>query len=222
MRSKLYIIKKLIVLTLLLAGVASALQAQTKKKQATDILNRVAENIEKNMPMKAVFSTEIYENNKLSFRDRGNILVDRNMFTLSTSTSKIWFDGKTQHTYIIDNDEVTIGEPTLEEINSINPYTLINLHKHGYKISFTGLFSADKNIDLIELTDSTSKKEIRTIQIYVDKNSSMPVKIVAVQRSEKVKTVIDINSYESKVKTSKEDFTFNKEDYKTAEIIDIR
>lgn len=222
MRSKLYIIKKLIVLTLLLVGVASALQAQTKKKQATDMLNRVAENIEKNMPMKAVFSTEIYENNKLSFRDRGNILVDRNMFTLSTSTSKVWFDGKTQHTYIIDNDEVTIGEPTLEEINSINPYTLINLHKHGYKISFTGLFSADKNIDLIELTDSTSKKEIRTIQIYVDKNSNMPVKIVAVQRNEKIKTVIDIDSYQSKVKTSKEDFTFNKEDYKTAEIIDIR
>lgn len=222
MKSRIYTIKKLVLFTLFFASIVGNVKAQINKGQAIDLLNQVAENIAKSMPMKAVFSTEIYENNKLSFQDKGNILVDKDKFTLSTGTSKVWFDGKTQYTYIASNDEVTIGEPTLEEINSINPYTLINLHKHGYKVYFIGLFSSEKNIELIELTDSTKKKEIRSIQIYVDKNSKMPVKIVAVQKSEKIKTVIDINSYESKVNTSKEDFIFNKENYKTAEIIDIR
>lgn len=222
MKSRIYTIKKLVLFTLFFASIVGNVKAQINKGQAIDLLNQVAENIAKSMPMKAVFSTEIYENNKLSFQDKGNILVDKDKFTLNTGTSKVWFDGKTQHTYIASNDEVTIGEPTLEEINSINPYTLINLHKHGYKVYFIGLFSSEKNIELIELTDSTKKKEIRSIQIYVDKNSKMPVKIVAVQKSEKIKTVIDINSYESKVNTSKEDFIFNKENYKTAEIIDIR
>ena len=55
----------------------------------------------------------------------GTFTMSRSRFRLSTPPMSIWYDGKTQWTYIADNKEVNISEPTREELMESNPFEVI-------------------------------------------------------------------------------------------------
>ena len=62
----------------------------------------------------------------------GTILIKGKKFHATTTVATIWFDGKTQWTYMKNNDEVNISTPTEAQLQAINPYNFINLYKNGY------------------------------------------------------------------------------------------
>ena len=55
-------------------------------------------------------------------------------FLLETEGVTTWFDGRTQWSYLASSDEVNVSEPTLEELQSINPYSWLSLYKQDYKL----------------------------------------------------------------------------------------
>ena len=57
----------------------------------------------------------------------GTIFVKGKKFHATTPVATIWFDGKTQWTYMKNNDEVNISTPTEAQLQAINPYNFINL-----------------------------------------------------------------------------------------------
>ena len=63
----------------------------------------------------------------------GTISVKGRKFQATTPQGIVWFDGKTQWTYVKQNGEVNISNPTAAELQAINPYNFINLYKKGYK-----------------------------------------------------------------------------------------
>ena len=65
----------------------------------------------------------------------GSISIKGKKFHASTPQAIIWFDGKTQWTYMKNNDEVNVSNPTEEELQAINPYNFINIYKKGFKLS---------------------------------------------------------------------------------------
>ena len=62
----------------------------------------------------------------------GTIAVKGKKFHATTPQAIVWFDGKTQWTYMKNNDEVNVTTPTEAQLQAINPYNFINLYKNGY------------------------------------------------------------------------------------------
>jgi len=145
----------------------------------------------------------------------GSISIKGKKFHASTPQAIIWFDGKTQWTYMKNNDEVNVSNPTEEELQAINPYNFINIYKKGFKLSSKKV----NNSYEVHLKATDKKRKIQQMYIIVDQNSYRPTH-VKMQQNGKWSTLI-ISGLKA---TALSDglFQFNAKDFPKAEIIDLR
>lgn len=145
----------------------------------------------------------------------GDIAVKGNKFHATTPDATIWFDGKTQWTYMKGNDEVNISNPTEAQLQAINPYNFINIYKKGYKLEA-------KKVDHfyeVHLIPTDKNRKIQEMYIVVDETSYHPTH-VKMKQKDKWSTIVI-----SRLKTaslSDDLFKFNSKDFPQAEIIDLR
>lgn len=64
----------------------------------------------------------------------GTIAIKGNKFNARTPQATVWFDGKTQWTYMKASQEVNVSNPTEAQQQSMNPYKFINIYKNGFKL----------------------------------------------------------------------------------------
>ena len=89
----------------------------------------------------------------------GTISVKGRKFHASVPMATMWFDGKTQWTYMKKNNEVNVTTPTEAQLQAINPYNFINLYKQGYLEPFElpeppieeGESGVEKDVDMTHL-----------------------------------------------------------------------
>ena len=145
----------------------------------------------------------------------GTISIKGQKFQATTPDAMVWFDGKTQWTYMKQNDEVNVSNPTEAELQAINPYNFINIYKTGFKLSSkkTGGYYE------VHLKATDKKRKIQEMYIIVDQQSYRPTHVKMYQNGKW--TVLLISSLKS---TSLNDglFQFNAKDFPQAEIIDLR
>lgn len=145
----------------------------------------------------------------------GDIAVKGRKFHATTPDATIWFDGKTQWTYMKGNDEVNISNPTEAQLQAINPYNFINIYKKGYKLEA-------KKVDHfyeVHLIPTDKNRKIQEMYIVVDETSYHPTH-VKMKQKDKWSTIVI-----SRLKTaslSDNLFKFNSKDFPQAEIIDLR
>ena len=65
----------------------------------------------------------------------GTIAIKGNKFNAHTPQATVWYNGKTQWTYMKNTNEVNVSNPTQAQQMSMNPYTFINIYKTGYNSS---------------------------------------------------------------------------------------
>ena len=145
----------------------------------------------------------------------GTIAVKGKKFHATTPQAIVWFDGKTQWTYMKNNDEVNVTTPTEAQLQAINPYNFINLYKNGY--SYT-LNKSGKDY-VVHLTASSKDKKIREMFISVNKTSYTPTQVKLLQGTKW--TIFDITDLK-KQNISDTQFRFNAKDFPQAEVIDLR
>jgi outer membrane lipoprotein-sorting protein len=145
----------------------------------------------------------------------GSISIKGRKFHASTPEAIVWFDGKTQWTYMKNNDEVNVSNPTEAELQAINPYNFINIYKQGFKLSSKKV----NNSYEVHLKATDKKRKIQEMYIIVDQQSYRPTHVKMYQDGKW--TVLLISSLKS---TSLNDglFQFNAKDFPQAEIIDLR
>lgn len=132
-----------------------------------------------------------------------------------TPVAVMWFDGKTQWTYLKANDEVSVTNPTKEQLQALNPYNFINLYKSGYKQAMTATGTAYS----VHLTATDAKRKIQELFITISKNGYAPTEVKLRQGSRW--TTFTISNFK---KAALDDavFRFNSKDFPTAEVIDLR
>ena len=115
---------------------------------------------------KAAASITVKEGVKANFRmsgthgmTNGSIAIKGKKFYATTPQATVWFDGKTQWTYMKNNDEVNISTPTEAQLQAINPYNFINLYKKGYNYT---LNKSGKDY-VVHLTAATADKKIKEL-----------------------------------------------------------
>ena len=145
----------------------------------------------------------------------GDIAVKGSKFHATTSGATIWFDGKTQWTYMKGNDEVNISNPTEAQLQAINPYNFINIYKKGYKLEAKKV----EHFYEVHLIPTDKNRKIQEMYIVVDETSYHPTH-VKMKQKDKWSTIVI-----SRLKTaslSDDLFKFNSKDFPQAEIIDLR
>ena len=98
------------ILALLSLMMALPLSAQTAKQ----VLDKAAANVSAKSGAKASFSIKGDQ-----FNTSGTIAIKGRKFQATTPQATIWFDGKTQWTYMKKNEEVNVANPTDAELATI-------------------------------------------------------------------------------------------------------
>ena len=145
----------------------------------------------------------------------GTIAIKGKKFHATTPQAIVWFDGKTQWTYMKNNDEVNVTNPTEAQLQAINPYNFINLYKNGYDYT---LNKSGKDF-VLHLTASSKDKKIKELFITVNKNTYTPTQVKLLQN--KKWTIFDISDVK-KQNLPDAQFRFNAKDFPNAEVIDLR
>ena len=146
---------------------------------------------------------------------QGTIALKGEKFHMKSDASTMWFDGKTLWTYMANNEEVNISRPTKQQLQTLNPYTFINLYKKGYSQTMTS--SATEYI--VHLTATDPQHRIREAFITVDKASYAP-KTIKMLVEQKWTTFTVSGLKQEKLADSR--FKFDADAYPDAEIIDLR
>lgn len=191
-------------MTLLLATIA--VYAQT----ATQVLDKTAQKLTAKSGVKADFKASTPQGSIT-----GTIAVKGNKFMATTQHTKVWFDGKTQWTYLTRNDEVNISNPKDSELQSLNPYNFINMYKKGYKSTLR----KDGGSYIVHLTADSKAKKVQELFITVDSKSYNPTQVKMLQG--KKWTTFDVTNLKQE-KLPDSMFRFNSKDFPTAEVIDLR
>lgn len=182
----------------------------TFAQTAKSVLDRTAANITVKSGMQADFKMSGSMGST-----SGTIAVKGKKFHATTPQAIVWFDGKTQWTYMKNNDEVNVTAPTEAQLQAINPYNFINLYKNGYDYT---LNKSGKDY-IVHLTASSKDKKIREMFITINKSTYHPTQVKLLQGTKW--TIFDISNLK-KQNVPDSQFRFNAKDFPQAEVIDLR
>lgn len=201
-----------ILLVAAMAVVASVQSmAQSNPAQARAILDKTSKVIGHKSGVSASFTL----NNPTTGNVSGTIAVKGGKFNARTPQAIVWFNGKTQWTYMKKNNEVNISTPTQAQQQMMNPYTFINVYKTGYKMSSTKAGGSYE----VHLVAQNQKRSIQEMYVTVNSKTYVPSR-VKMKHNGRWYTVT-ISNFSTK-KQPDSLFTFNSKDYPSAEVIDLR
>ena len=183
----------------------------TTAQTARQVLDKCAATLNSKTGLQADFTMSSAQYGSAS----GVISIKGNMFHATTDVAAMWFDGKTQWTYMKKNDEVNVSNPTEAQLQAINPYNFINMYKKGFKYTMT----QTKDEYKVHLTAENASQRIPEMFITVDKKSYTPTEVKLLQN--KKWTTFTISNLKQ-VSLADAAFKFNAKDYPTAEVIDLR
>ena len=138
-----------------------------------------------------------------------------NKFNARTPQAIVWFNGKTQWTYLKKTNEVNVSNPTQAQQMSMNPYTFINIYKTGYKST---LKTAGSNY-VVHLVANNQKRSVAEMYITINKKTHIPS--VVKMRQGNIWSTITVSNFRSK-SVSNSTFNFNSKECPGAEVIDLR
>ena len=144
----------------------------------------------------------------------GTISIKGNKFVANTPQAKMWYDGKTQWTYMTSTEEVNVSTPTEAQQQTMNPYRFINLYNMGYAMTKKDV----KNGYEVYLKATNPKRTITEMYITVN-NQFVPTNVK--MKTAKGWTNINISNFR-KASLPDKAFRFNAKDYPKAEVIDLR
>ena len=147
-------------------------------------------------------------------RISGTISVKGAKFVAATPQTTIWFDGKTQWSYMKSTDEVNVSTPTEAQRLSMNPYALMTLYRQGYNLSMT----TEGGTYVVHMKATNPKRNIP--EAYVTVNKAYQLQKIKIKQANKW-TTITVSDIQRK-NLSDAIFTFNKKSHPSAEIIDLR
>lgn len=145
----------------------------------------------------------------------GTIAIKGNKFHARTPQAIVWFDGKTQWSYMKSTEEVNVTTPNEAQQMAMNPYQFINIYKQEYKLGMT----TKGNSYNVHLTAQNTKRSAQELYILIDKKSYRPTQVK--MREGKTWTTISISNFQAKDQADGV-FVFKSKDFPDAEVIDLR
>lgn len=197
-------------------GLALALSTtlSAQSRTAAGVMDNAARKIG---AMKSV--TAEYELTVDGNRATGTLAMSGDRFHLSSDDIMAWYDGKTQWSYSADTNEVSIIEPTPEELVAINPFVIISSFRKAYTPS---LLKSAKGTDKVRLVPRDRRDDrIKEVLLTLDSSTSLP-KDISITLDTGSVLDIKVKSIKTGTNYPHSTFVFNKKQLPKAEIVDLR
>lgn len=149
---------------------------------------------------------------------QGSITMAGASFTMSTPQLKEWYDGKTQWTYLRSSGEVSITEPTAEELTASNPFAILSSYSTYYKARRLDDNNGRKSVKLTPIEKNTG---IDNIVVIADNSGKWPQAInIKFDDGRQISLVID--KIDGIAKPAEKLFRYDAKLQPASEIIDLR
>lgn len=145
----------------------------------------------------------------------GSLAIKGNKFNARTGQATVWYNGKTQWTYMKKTNEVNVSNPTQAQQMSMNPYTFINIYKTGYNSSMK---TVGGNYE-VHLTAQNKTRTVQELIITINKKTYVPS--VIKMRQGGTWSTITVSNFKAK-SIPNSTFVFNSKEFPKAEIVDLR
>ncbi len=144
------------------------------------------------------------------------MLISHEKFKLESKDVAVWYNGVTQWTYIKSNQELSITDPTADELMECNPFAILNFYSKKYnarRLAGTG--------NNIEMTSKDSNSTIRKAVITIDSKTYLPTKLNVTLSNGRTMSAV-ISSIVRGKRQAATAFTYDKTKYPSLETIDLR
>lgn len=160
------------------------------------------------------FSLMYYnEMSDITDKQSGEITLMGNKFCIVLGGNETKFDGKTQWVFVSEYNEVSITEPTVDELKEISPLAMIEHYVAKDKIS------EGKDGEINFYPTQPKESEYFRIELRLNK-SNLPTRLVIHQKNgDKITLVWDSLN---KTKVSSDYFVFDVRKYPNVEVNDLR
>lgn len=148
---------------------------------------------------------------------QGSVQIAGARFNLSTPQLHVWYDGKTQWTYMNSTNEVSITEPTPEELAASNPFSVLSDYARFYNAR---KLQELNGLQRIELTPKSGGSGIERVVLCVDKKNWPAVISIIFDDGQTV--VVDIDSIKGRPALPTKSFRYDPKLHPAAETIDLR
>ncbi len=149
----------------------------------------------------------------------GLLVLQGEMFTISTSGMVSWYDGKSQWTYSDQIGEVNVISPTAEEVQQINPFAIVKSFSSSY--SSEQVKSSSAGVTTLRLTANNRKSDISSADVTINDKTLYPTRIVLTM-SNRQKVTINIKNVKAGGKLPVSNFRFDVKRYPNVQVIDLR
>lgn len=189
------------------SNVAAAISASTFMKDAAATLTS-------SRSVSASFSIEADQQPTVT----GNIAVQGDKFAVTSSVNSTIYDGKTQWTISNADKEISIFEPTADEIAQVNPFAIIRNYSRDYNLK---LISSDNSYVRIQLTPKNADSSIKSVTVTFVKASKLP-ELMNITLDDGTVLHVKINDITTDANIPASRFVVSVKNYAGYEIIDLR
>jgi outer membrane lipoprotein-sorting protein len=149
----------------------------------------------------------------------GAIILSKDKYRLNMRDNIVWYNGQTTWNYLTAEKEVTITNANKKDHSFQNkPSEIFTMYKSGYK---SRLIEEKPDTYLIDLYPVDIKSDLVRVRLNIRK-SDLSLLSLEYKRNDGIVIDLNIKVYNLTRKPDQSDFIFPSEQYKDAEINDMR
>lgn len=213
--------KKFILLIISFLTITSVSTSQSSK-EADILIEKISKRYKKFKSIKADFTYTIESKaEKISEKQKGNIVIKGNKFRLDIAGQIIVCDNKTQWTYSKEINEVNIQNYKPKE-GVMRLDDIFTMYSKGFVSRIAETVKENgRELTVIELAPKDKKKSYFKIKLFVEKHNQQIIKSVIFDKNGSIHTYTITNQIPN-IKFEDGYFTFNTKLYPNLEINDMR
>ncbi|MCL1868332.1 MAG: outer membrane lipoprotein chaperone LolA [Paludibacter sp.] len=204
------------IITVSILLISSVLNAQNATKIIDNFISQAKVNA-----IRTDFTLTVKEKNAKNGQTvKGNFTMKANKFIMNMNEMTVYFNGKTQWAYSPENEEVTITEPTAEELAETNPMAVFYSYRATFNINFAANNSNSANY-VIEMKPKTKKSDLQKMTVTIDKKTGNLLSITQIEKNGNTLT-LTLTNYQNKITIADSEFNFDVKKHKGIMVNDLR
>ena len=201
-----------------LAMLQLPLFAQNEEVDADAVLDKALASIKAGLPVRMDYDYKVFDDNtELLMNDKGVIYIDNNRYALLMQDMKVWCDGETQWSYMREINEVYITDAAADEAQNLSPLYVMEHYRDGYSRSAV----SKDGFTAVMLKAMNEDSDVECVLLLIsEENYRLVSMIISMPGQGAVE--IDLDGYVAKYGVDDDVFTCPLDDFREAEIIDMR
>lgn len=186
------------------------------QETAGEFIKRVINQLNSHQNYEITFDYEVGNSvTTVSEKESGKATLQGEAYKLEIADQQIISDGKTLWTYLIEDEEVMVGNATDESL--ITPIKMLTTYDKNYSMKYVK--QAAKGKKCIEMLNPQG--EFKRITLTIDEKK-LEIEKAKIELQSGDEMVVTINSYSYDKKLDANFFIFNEKEHKNVDVIDMR